>query len=247
MPIPKPLLAAVAALALSAVPTAAQGRWVASYPEARSAEFAMMQQMFVEADILAAMLDPLNEHFPVPRDVTVEMAECGRSGAFYDPSRPAVQLCYELMMDLVNELTDPETGDQTMFVNAFAFVLLHQVGHAMVDVLKLPVGVSAEEAADQFAIVMAGYAGEQLGGTVHGADALRELQVDWENPGSGRAGVTEARVSRLACLLYGSNPEGYAHLVEEGLVDADDGERCEDEYAALDEKWTEMLSEHIQG
>lgn len=247
MSIPKPLLATAAALVLSSAPAAGQGRWLASYPEARDPSFVMMQQTFAQGDVLASMLEPLNEHFPVSRDVTVEVAECGRAGAFYDPSRPAVQLCYELVMELANELMDPETGDQTMFVNAFVFVLLHQVGHAMVDVLKLQVGVPAEEAADQFAIVMAGYAGEALGGMADGAAALRDLEVDWENPGSGRAVMTEQRVSSMACLLYGSNPDSYAHLVDAGLVDADNGDSCEDAYAALAGKWTALLEEHIRG
>ncbi|HEX5869343.1 MAG TPA: DUF4344 domain-containing metallopeptidase, partial [Longimicrobium sp.] len=145
---------ALAALALSSAPAAAQGRWRVAYPEAQDPMFAAMQQQFSRDDILASMVDPLNEFFPVSRDVTVELAECGREGAFYDAERPAVQLCYELLVSLAESMMqDEEEGGDQLFVGAFALILLHQVGHAMVDLLELPVSVGAEEAADQLTAV----------------------------------------------------------------------------------------------
>ena len=193
MRIPTLLTGALAALALSAAPAAAQGRWLVAYPEAQDPMFAAMQQMFAQQDMLSSMVDPLNEYFPVSRDVTVELAECGRPGAFYDAERPAVQLCYELVVQLAEALMGDEAAEdagEDVFVGAFALILLHQVGHAMVDLLELPVSVGAEEAADQMAAVMVGFAEDELATAAQGALALNEMVVDWENPGSGRAALS---------------------------------------------------------
>jgi hypothetical protein len=247
MRIPNLLAGALAALALSSAPAAAQGRWLVAYPEARDPMYAAMQQTFAQQDLLAAMVDPLNEFFPVSRNVTVELAECGRAGAFYDPSRPAVQMCYELLVELAETLMD-EDGDDQLFVGAFALILLHQVGHAFVDLMDLPVEATPEEAADQLAAVMVGFAEDDgLATVAEGAVALGEMGMDWENPGSGRAALSGRRLRNLLCLLYGSNPDGHEWLVEEGQLTEQQAAACEQTFEDVGARWIEMLEEHIQG
>lgn len=239
---------ALAALALSSAPAAAQGRWRVAYPEAQDPMFAAMQQQFSRDDILASMVDPLNEFFPVSRDVTVELAECGREGAFYDPERPAVQLCYELLVSLAESMMqDEEEGGDQLFVGAFALILLHQVGHAFVDLMDLPVTVSPEEAADQMAVVMVGFSEEELASAVAGAIALNEMEVDWENPGSGRTALSGRRLENLLCLLYGTNPDAHEWVVDEGHLPAARASGCEARYEEVATEWIEMLSEHVAG
>lgn len=239
---------ALAALALCAAPAAAQGRWMAAYPEAKDPVHAMMQAMFVGQDPLGSMVEPLNQYFPPSRDVTVELAECGRAGAFYDARRPAVQLCYELIMQLAEASMggESEVGEEA-FAGAFAIVLLHQVGHAMVDLLDLPVRVSPEEAADQLVAVMVGFAGDELASALDGALVLNELEIDWENPGSGRTALSGARLQNLLCLLYGANPEAGEWLVEEGTLSAARAQGCQQRYQAVQAEWLQMLSEKVAG
>lgn len=246
MRIPNLLAGALAALALSSAPAAAQGRWLVAYPEAQDPMYAAMQQMFAQQDLLAAMVEPLNEYFPVARDVTVELAECGRSGAFYDSSRPAVQMCYELLVELAGSMMGDD-GDDQLFVGAFALILLHQVGHAFVDLMDLPIQVPPEEAADQLAAVMVGMAEDDgLQTVAEGAVALSEMEVDWENPGSGRAALSGRRLGNLLCLLYGSDPEAHEYLVEEGHLTAEQADSCPQRFEDVGDEWIEMLEDHVQ-
>lgn len=247
MRFPALLAGALAALALSSAPAAAQGRWLVSYPEAQDPVHAAMQQAFAQGNILSSMIDPLNEYFPLSRDVTVELAECGRPGAFYDPSRPAVQVCYELMVELAETLMSDEDGDDQVFVGAFALILLHQVGHAFVDLMELPVNATPEEAADQMAVVMVGFAEEGLQSAVEGAIALHEMELDWENPGSGSTALSGRRLENLLCLLYGTNPDAHEWIVEEGHLPAARASGCEARYEEVSQEWIEMLSEHVAG
>ncbi|MBW3572180.1 MAG: DUF4344 domain-containing metallopeptidase [Gemmatimonadetes bacterium] len=246
MRIPNLLAGALAALAFSSAPAAAQGRWLVAYPQAQDPVFASMQQMFAQQDVLANIVDPLNQYFPVSRDVTVELAECGRAGAFYDRTRPAVQLCYELLMELAESLMSGEEDGDQVFVGAFALILLHQVGHAFVDLMQLPVSAPPEEAADQLAAVMVGFADEDLQSAAEGAVALSEMQVDWENPGSGRTALSGRRLENLLCLLYGTSPDAHEWVVEEGHLPRARASRCEGRYQDVEAEWIEMLSEHVQ-
>lgn len=238
---------ALAALALSSSPAAAQGRWVAAYPQVRNPDYTVMQQAFAQQDPLRNMIDPLNQYFPLAADVTVELVECGRAGAFYDGARPAVQLCYELLAQLAGSLINEESGDDQMFIGAFGLILLHQVGHAFVDQLELAVDVPAEEAADQFVAVMVASAGDALLTVAAGALALNEMQVDWENPGSGYAALRGRRLESLLCLLYGTDPGQNAWLVDDGHVSAARAGGCEARFQEVTARWEDLLGEHVQG
>ena len=240
------LASALAVLALHAAPAAAQGRWQVAYPEARNPMYAAMQQMFSQQDILSSVVQPLNEHFPVSRDVTVELAECGREGAFYDAERPAVQLCYELLVKLAEAMMGGEEDGEDVFVGAFALILLHQVGHAMVDLLDLPVSAPPEQAADQLVAVMSAFAEDELTAVAEGAVTLSAMNIDWENPGSGQAALRGARMQDLLCLLYGTDTEAFAWIVDDAFITADRAAGCEQEYEQVEAEWLEMLVEHVQ-
>lgn len=247
MPIRTLVAGAIAVLALTSAPAAAQGRWLVAYPQAQDPTYAALQQMFAEQDILASMVEPLNEFFPLSRDVTVEMAECGRSGAFYDPSRPAVQLCYELMVELAEALMSSDEDGEDLFVGAFALILLHQVGHAFVDLMELPVSAPPEEAADQLAVVMLAFAEAELQSGAPGVVMLSEMEVDWENPGSGQNPLSGARLDNLLCLLYGSDPDAHEWLMEEGYLTAGRASGCQARYEEVQAEWIAMLAEHVPG
>lgn len=251
MHIPKPLLAA-AALVLSSAPAAGQGRWLASYPEAQDPTHAAMREMFIQQDMLSTLVEQMNGFMRVPRDVTIEIAECGRPGAFYDPARPAVQLCYELVM----HLTKTAQADGGMVLaGALGYVLMHQLGHALVDVLGLPVDVSAEEAADQFAVVLTAFANREWDPEVNGEmpaimggiRALRDRGPNWENPGSPDAALTPQRVRMLACLLYGSSPEAHAAAIGPDGITPGRGEACAEKYAEIEDRWVQMLDKYAEG
>jgi len=239
------LAGALPALALSAAPAAAQGRWVVGYPVPQNPEYQALQQVFSQQDILAQAVDPLNEGFPIERDVAVELAECGSEGAFYDPERPAVRICYELLMALAQSVMGDDGGEE-VFAGAFAFILLHQLGHAMIDQMDLPASAAPEEAADQLSAVMVASAAQDLEMVADGILALSESPLDWENPGSGRTALSGPRLQTLLCLLYGANPQGYAWAVDEGYLTPARAERCPAEYEAVLAEWTGLLGDDVQ-
>jgi hypothetical protein len=243
---PTKILAALAAvLALSSAPAAAQGRWLASYPEVQDPVYAQMRTDLQQDQMLEGMTDPMNEVFRMPRDLTVEIAECGTPAATYDSPSATIRICYELVMELVGQEDALDPGGLDNFDDAFAFILLHQVGHAVIDVLQLDVGVPPEEAADQFVAVMAGGAPGELDGLVEGVAALRDLELDWETPDTGATTIGSRRGETLACLLYGGNPDAHANLVEQGELTSSRAASCIGEFADAQAKWMTLLESHL--
>lgn len=245
MPIPKSLVALAAGVALSSAPAAAQGRWLASYPEVQDPVFAQMRIDLQQDRMLEGMTDPMNEVFRVPRDLTLEIAECGTPSATYDSPSATIRICYELIMELIEHEDALDPGGLDGFDDAFAFILLHQVGHAVVDVLQLDLGDSPEDAADQFVALMAGMAPGELDGLVDGVAALQDLELDWETPDTGATTIDSRRGAKLMCLLYGGNPGAHANLVEQGEFTSTRAANCISEYDNAQAWWTALLEAHL--
>jgi hypothetical protein len=234
---------AFAALALCAAPAAAQN-WQSSYPEADNEMYAAMREMLIEEDMLSPILEPLNEYFPVPRRVTIEIAECGRVSSYYDDRRPAVGICYELVERLAQEMmsSDDENGAE-VFAGAFAYILLHQVGHALIDQMDLPVSSGPEEAADQLAAIMASFSPDDAGNALMGVFALRDLALEWEDEGE----LSVRRARSMACLLYGSDPDTFAWVLDEAGFPAGQAEGCDEEFERVRDEWIAMLGGALGG
>jgi hypothetical protein len=235
---------ALAALALCAAPAAAQN-WQSSYPEADNELYAAMREMLVQQDMLSPILEPLNEYFPVPRRVTIEIAECGRASSYYDDSRPAVGMCYELVEALAEELMSDEAGEAggDVFAGAFAYILLHQVGHALIDQMDLDPSASRESAADQLAAVMASFSPDDAANAVMGLFALHEMELDWEDGGQ----LSQRRAQDMACLFYGSDPDAFTWLIETGDLPAGRAEGCAEEFQQVRDEWVELLGGALGG
>lgn len=235
---------ALAALAMCAAPAAAQN-WQSSYPQADNPTYAAMRDMLRQQDMLAPILEPLNEYFPVPRRVTIEIAECGRVSSYYDDRRPAVGLCYELVEALAEQIMGGDAADEAdeVFAGAFAYILLHQVGHALIDQMDLSVSAGPEEAADQLAVVMASFSPEDASNALVGVLTLRELAMEWEDGGA----LSSRRVQDVACLFYGSAPESFDWLIEEEHLTERRAAGCEAEFARVRDEWVEVLGGAIGG
>ena len=92
----------------------------------------------------------------MPSEVVLTSGSCGQANAFYDPSAQAVIICAELVRDMhqgLANLGDDPALQGLALVLQVAFVLVHEIGHALVDVLDLPVVGQEEDAVDQLATI----------------------------------------------------------------------------------------------
>ena len=117
---------------------------------------------FADGLIEERIFDPVGlfveETFLLPEDLTINFADCGVANAFYSPSDRAVIMCYELFQAIaltfstVETATDEEKARAS--VSTYLWVLFHELGHALVDILDLPVVGQEEDAVDAFATVL---------------------------------------------------------------------------------------------
>ena len=93
----------------------------------------------------------LNEY--APPGVTTKAVDCGQINAFYDLNGHII-VCNEMVEDMALVLGPDSAAD------ALRFVVLHEVGHAVISIDDIPFTGNEELAADEYATVMLLEAGE---------------------------------------------------------------------------------------
>jgi Putative metallopeptidase len=131
------------------------------------------------------------------------------------------------------------------------FVAAHELGHALVSEMKLPILGREEDAADVFAILTALWMGDQLSHRV-----LEDAAKGWflaarRDRREGRAldyyerhGLNEQRAYQIVCLMVGSDPVRFKALADETKLPPDRRRTCAWDYETVVSSWENVLAPH---
>lgn len=145
--------------------------------------------------------------------VPIRVEECGRPDVLYLPRQRLISLCYEFFLE-INQLLGKAPADWYVIDRTtravVVFVVLHEIGHALVHLLDLQVGPRAEDAVDQFAfLMMASVKKQDLALRIVQAPAAyfrgHSVQVDTPRGHDPKDvhSTSAARSREALCLLYG--------------------------------------------
>jgi len=228
------------------------------------------QKLVQRAHLLEEMAGTLNESFRLPKDLTLTALQCNQVNAFYSPQLQAVQICYEYVRSFWNlQLADQRGADgkfdngavEKAVVGTLKFTMHHEVGHALVDILDLPITGGEEDAVDQLAAVVllssdndsdaeavldAAYTkllrAQQ---TAANMEKLTDAQRKWyeDNPVTAdEHSLDEQRFYNTACLAYGSDAQTFGVLVTEGVIPKGRAARCPFEWKRISRSWVRLLA-----
>jgi hypothetical protein len=201
-----------------------------------------------QAGLLQDIADALNSVVTLPRDVGLRYAECGEANAYYDADERHILMCIELMENIANTVQDQfETEDEAAEAAAGAWlaVALHEAGHALVDVLELPVTGREEDAVDQLAawiLIEADDVDSVLGAA---ASYYTEDEAD-DSDFADEHSLNRQRYFNLVCWAYGSDPENSQELIDTWELPEDRAAGCAAEYAQLNRSWSRLLRDHLR-
>ncbi|MDT4969026.1 MAG: hypothetical protein QOJ64_3763 [Acidobacteriota bacterium] len=240
------------------------------YDVPKDAPLVAYQKFLQGRKVLEEMADGLNELLRLPQDLTLTATQCGTVNAFYQPRLKAVQLCYEYVRSFNNlHINDQRRPDGTYdnaavtkaLLGTIKFTMIHEIGHALVDILDLPITGGEEDAVDQLAAVVL-LSSEDEADTVAVIDAaytkllrananaatqenLTPAQRKWfeDNPPyADEHSLDEQRFYNTVCLAYGSNAQLFADFVTEGVLPKARAARCPFEWKRISRSWTRLLA-----
>lgn len=204
------------------------------------------------ADHVARMqllVDMLELQLRLPTSLKISYRECGTANAYYRPWAKTVLICHELW-DKRRALY-LATGHAREMIdrrlrNAMTFTAFHELGHALHDVLELPLLGSHEDAVDDLAtlwMIRLGV-GDSASHAAYGHH-LRARQPEYavdawdEHSGGGQ------RAYAIACLLYGSDPARYMDVFERMAIPAPHISRCTQHFADRVAAWRTLFAPYL--
>jgi hypothetical protein len=140
------------------------------------------------------------------------------------------------------------TGAEGM-VWANEFIIAHEIGHALVHVLDIPVTGREEDAVDGFAAYLLADNPKFGPLTALSAalffDAYRQLRGKLTDEDfADEHSVLEQRIYQFTCWVYGSDPQEFRSLVGRQGLPRERAARCPDEWAQLKRSWDRLLAPH---
>ena len=238
------------------------------YDPATQAETRAIRRKVVALDLLAKVpeLQVLERLLVLPQPISVRAAECPGDASMYLPAAREIRICYAVLQTLWTRgerLADDAAVIDARAREAFAqryvwanlrFILAHEVGHALIEELDLPVTGRVEDAVDQFASLMMQRVVDEGETAGDAAWNLRMAAVDLLAGSKGHYPLEafadahafgEQRYFNLQCLLYGTDPVRYAELVEGGDLPADRARGCERETRRVGAAWWRLLQPYL--
>jgi hypothetical protein len=237
---------------LTAKPVAAKQfliEYVKPEKQQHQAAYLLLQQSGFMEKILQFQYPNLN----LPQSVLINARECGTVNAFYNRDHHHLTLCYELVNYLMNE-KDAKNLSPEEYVKRLTgilmFTLYHEMGHAVIDILDLPVLGREEDAADQFAVLS--FIEAKSRSTPENKVLLKDLlsyAIAWfALHEKGKTSFTQQadehslngqRFFNALCLVYAEDPAANTRFIR---VLGNRVQRCPEELKEAQRAWGRLLS-----
>jgi Putative metallopeptidase len=202
---------------------------------------------------IGSIIEELNNQFSLPYDIDICFKDCRYPDAYYDDESCQVVLCYQLIddyHDLFSRKVRNESKLSEAVNGAMAATCLHEVGHALVDVLHLPTTGKEEDAVDQLStLILINNIEDGVKKALDAARAFKlyadqekgEEKLYWEEHS-----LDEQRYYDTLCMVYGYNPDKYEYLVMDGTLPWVRAVMCPEYYDKIRSSWKKLLGPYLK-
>lgn len=198
-------------------------------------------------------------------DVAVGFESCGFPNAFYEQKRSRVVFCLEMLELIAKQAQDDKDFAMTLDRSGFGKLMdgvlwgifFHELGHAVIDINRVPITGREEDVADQFALYYAvkfieprevpvilptiwffRALGKSRDISASTQEGVKRLMADEHS-------LDDQRTYNLACWALGADQSrGLVAARFVGLPE-ERGRRCSGEYARLDEGMKSRFKKYL--
>ncbi len=222
-----------------------------TFADPKSPRLKRFKDQLSGSQLFGKVVDGINDTIALPRDAAVLVSECGRIDAYYEAKAPGVVICYELAEHFETLFKGQATGEdlERMVTGAVFFAFFHELGHALVDQLQMPITGKEEDAVDQLASVILIESGSGIEMALDGGRAflLNDAKGYSANEFWDEHSFEKQRYYSIVCMAYGAAPKKRAVLSggKNGLP-KERAQGCPAEYTRIKNSWQTLLSEHAK-
>jgi hypothetical protein len=193
--------------------------------------------------------------FRLPRALLVKVEGCdGDANAFYEKN--VITVCYEYIEQLWNTMPAQTTAAGVAPIDAVAGPLfdtcLHEFGHALFDLLRVPIFGREEDAADQVSAYIMLHLGKiearrLIGGVAYAYETEAQAATGplTMTQFANVHGTPAQRFYNVLCIAYGADKQLFGDIVEKGYLPKERAEDCEDEYRQIAYAFATLIAPHV--
>jgi Putative metallopeptidase len=232
---------------------ASDGKIKVEYEPAQEDVYPAVSRALQRSQVFEEWAKYLSQLFILPRDITLSFQECGTGSTHYDAAKSQITMCYELLEEFRQDFESlgmpaaNGTSAPIRAVSAGVFVFLHELGHALIHDLDLPVLGRSEDGADQFATVVLSLDGKDH--SIITWSAATQLAINQRQVGQTAASDEHSsplqRFYNIACISYGSNPSDYPELPEV-VLPTSRRSQCVGESQQITRSWARLMLPHVR-
>jgi hypothetical protein len=245
----------VAPSAIAKQPVLKANRIAISYVPPTNPAHQRIYELMKERRILERFKEYLSP-LRLPRTLLLKTAGCdGESNAWYEESDHTVTVCYEYIDEVLRNVPDMTTvagvTPRDAVVGPTIEVFLHEISHAVFNLLKIPILGREEDAADQIADYIMLHLGKDIARiTVGGVGYMYRLEsTQSQTPGAKQFanvhGLPAQRLYNVLCMAYGSDPELFGDVVQKGYLPEDRADGCGDEYKQVEYAYKKLIFPYV--
>ncbi|MDX1901793.1 MAG: DUF4344 domain-containing metallopeptidase [Gammaproteobacteria bacterium] len=203
------------------------------------------------------IIEGLNREFILPEDIFVKFSI--KDGPVYYPKNKTIVMSYPFIAYLsglyVNKYPKASSHAMVNFsIRATTFFFYHEMAHALINVLDLPIVSNEETAADNLAVIIAlEYTNDGYDIVMDSAELFDILdhttQTYAEDDLWDEHALNSQRFYNIICLTYGRDPDKVlAELKNTKLLKfiKEKSAFCKDEYASQLQAWLKLLDPFFQ-
>ena len=200
---------------------------------------------------IQVLMNVISQLYKLPRNMDVVFAETGTVNAWYDPEHHAVIMAYDFVEFMIKDAVanKPNQDEAIQYATgAILFTLMHEMGHALIGEMDVPVVGREEDAADEFATMIlldCGPQGHQiLGSAADWFYAMGRNQKElafWDEHS-----LDQQRLYNILLLMYGHSPEQYGSIVST-IVPKNRLAKALHEYKIKEHRWDKLLTPYTRG
>ncbi len=222
------------------------------YAKVKDPECSRILDLLKDSEVLDKIVNGFNESFALPVDVTLSFKECGEPNAFYDHDKKRITFCYELIGRLDDAFADGIQSDDDLedaTVGVTAFMVYHELAHALLRILNQAPSGRTEELVDQLSTFLFVQGEDEAeAAALDGATAFSDEDSGNSSdsdklPFWGDHSLNTERYHRIICWVYGHDGQAHSDFVDDGILPGERASACKAEWARISKTWGQKLEE----
>lgn len=211
-----------------------------------------VREWMIKNRVIEDLTDTVNREIKIDKELTVVVDAGDEDSVYYSPEDHKIRITYDFIMEVRKRFEGEYKEDWEVYAkDAIEHTFYHELGHALVDLLDIPVLGKEEDAVDDFGIIMLILTkedGEERAISAAELFFMEGLEVEEFSSEDlmDEHSLDDQRGYRSLSLVYGSNPEKYENIAEDLKMDEDRRLMAQEMFEKQTINWLKLLKPHLK-